>query len=118
MSKLEIPKKMSVIDFDKKIWHSDSFKFYLLNENQTNKRLFDQEDVMQFSHKFKSLIIDVGVYGDWKIFPGYTILVVENYNWEEPILKKIVKTSFELKFEVEKLLNDLDTDYYRKLENL
>ena len=51
MYKLEISKKMGVIDFDKKIWHSDSFKFYLLNENQKNKRLFDQEDVIQFCLK-------------------------------------------------------------------
>jgi len=102
-------KQIETIDFDKKIWQSDSFSFYLLNENQTNKQLFDQEDIMQFQHKQKNLTVDVGVYGDWKKFPGYTILVVENYNWEKPILKKVIKTSFELKFEVEQLLRVLDT---------
>ena len=111
MSQLEMSKKMGVIDFDKKIWRSNSFSFYLLDENQTNKRLFDQEDIMQFQHKQKNLTVDIGVYGDWKKFPGYTILVVENYNWEEPILKKIVKTSLELKFEVEDLLKALDKIY-------
>ena len=39
MSQLEMSKKMGVIDFDKKIWQSNIFSFYLLNENQTNKIL-------------------------------------------------------------------------------
>lgn len=110
MSKLETAKKIGVIDFNKEIWQSSSFKFYLIKEKRASKYFFDQEDIMQFQHKQKNLIVDVGVYGDWKKFPGYTILVIENFSWEKPILRKRVKTSFELKKEVETLLGILDTD--------
>ncbi|MDO6761848.1 hypothetical protein Q4566_16700 [Tamlana sp. 2_MG-2023] len=82
---------------------NDLISFEKTLEEQRNL-LF--EDMFQVENKNKNLIFDIGWYGETENLEGNFILhLIQDYNWDSPLMKLITKDLYVLEFYIESTMN-------------
>jgi len=93
MYKVTIPEQFEVTKNDFLIENSDSD--YI-------------EDIMQIQHKATKLVIDLGWYGDFVSQVGiYTIVVIKDFDWDNPIVSIDAETKDEIAGELDILIKSM-----------
>jgi hypothetical protein len=70
--------------------------------------LFD-EDLLQLECSHKNLILDLGWYGGKNLITGnYGLYLIQNQDWENPLLKFLSKNKDEIVSKIESVLTNIN----------
>jgi len=79
-------------------WIMTYNEFYDIDPSEINdwgdisQSCFFKEDMLQIKNNGKNLLLDLGWYPEFKKEGRYCIHLIEDYNWEKPLVKKHTKS--------------------------